>query len=324
MSIVHLKPGSRQPVLAQGNPVSPQMFEFRKELKEEFYEMAKSNSLVRGEPPPGVTAFVALQFVSESENRRVSSEVASVNGSVRAIYEKILKTCGQFYKPNDNRTMLILSKDNRWISKQYNPEILAKPFTLVLQNSSSMPESKALRTQFVLDIGQRFPNQFPPEQIAEMLDLGQSEKMMDLLSKAARAAEDENEVILDGTAIPDPEPWEQLIVHWNIHVKEIQDIGFKTQSSPQVQEAMRNHILATEMLIAQQIPKSPAFAQAVMTQCPQFPIFFEQPPALPPGMQMAAQGAVHDSANLGKPQQSNVLPGDPAYQETKPPPAGLP
>lgn len=333
ISIVKLKPGSRQPVLAQGNPVSPQMFEYAQEQKNEFYEMAKSNSVVRGEPPPGVTAFVALQYVSESENRRISSDVANVNKAIKDVYDMCLKVCAQFYKKEDKRTMMLLGKDNRWTYAYLDPEDLARPYSLILQNASALPESKALRTQFVLDMGKTFPQQFPPEQIAEMLDLGQSEKMMDLAAMAARAAEDENEIILDGSGVPDPQMFENLIVHWRVHLSAIQDIGFKTKSAPKIQEAMKDHIMATEMLMDQMSKKNPTFQQQLLLDCPQFPVFFN--PILPPPPEIGLGGAGGIASqpaemlnsrseqptgiNLESAPRVKPLPGDMAYSPVKSP-----
>lgn len=312
LHVVKIKAGSRDPRVVQANPVSPQVFEFRSAIKQEFYEQAKSNSVVRGEPPPGVTAFVALQYVSESENRRISSDVAKTNESIRKTYDKILKTCGQFYKKSDKRTMMIMGKDNRWTLQAFDPSTIAKPYSIILQNSSALPESKALRTQFILDMGERFPSMFPESQIAEMLDLGQNEKLLDLAGLAARAAEDENEMILDGSAVPDPMIHEDLITHWRVHISAIQDIGFKTKSPLEVQENMKNHIMAHEMLMFDMIQKSSAFAQMVNAMCPQFPMFMEMPlppPPSPEGMPQLPQ------AQAPGPKLPEIipLPGDPAF-----------
>lgn len=326
MTIVKVKAGSRNPVLAQANPVSPQLFEFRKELKQEFYEQSKSNSVVRGEPPPGVTAFVALQYVSESENRRISSDVAITNECIRKTYELILKRAGQFYKKTDKRTMLIMGKDNRWTLQSFDPETLAKPYSILLQNSSALPESKALRTQFIMDMGQRFPNMFPESQLAEMLDLGQSEKMLDLAGLAARAAEDENELILDGKMVPDPKIHEDLITHWKVHVSGMQDIGFKTKSSNEIQKAMEDHIKAHEMLMFDMIEKSQSFAQLVNMQCPQFPLYFEIPmPAMAPPMPGAPGPQAPGMPPQAAPQVPEIqpLPGDPAFGSETPEETGV-
>lgn len=295
--IIHLKPGSRKPELMQANPVSQQLLDMTDRLKEEFLQSSKSNSISRGEPPPGVTAFVAMQFLSEAENRRLSSDLANTNKSIRDVYNQALKVCAQRYKKTDKRTMMLLGKDNRWTYAFLDPADLASPFALILQNSSALPESKALRTQFVLDMGKTFPEQFPPSQVAEMLDLGQSEKLMDIAGAAARASEDENEMILDGQMIPDPEVHEDLITHWNVHVSSIQDVGFKIKSDDVIQEAMRNHIMATEMLMMEQMAKSPLFGQLVQTRCPQFPLYMTPPPQpMPmPGM----EGEVAPGMDLG-------------------------
>ena len=315
--IVHVKPGMRQPVLAQANPVSPQMFAFRKELKEEFYQMAKSNSVVQGEPPPGVTAFVALQYVSESENRRLNTDTMQTNDSIRKTYDMILKVCGQFYKKTDNRTMMVLGKDNRWNALKYDPSTLQGPYSIFLQSSSALPDSKALRTQFILDMGKQFPSLFPESQIAEMLDLGQSEKFLDIASLAANAAENENEWILDGKGQIQPAAHEDLITHWRIHVAAIQDVGFKTKSDPQVQKDMKDHLLATEMLMWQQSYKSQSFAQLVNIQCPQFPMFFEIPK--PPPMPMPVAPPSNDQEDQGKQRALGPQPGDPGFSKTKRP-----
>jgi len=315
-AIVTLKPGSREPKLMQANPVSPQLFEFKEQLKNEFYEMSKSNSIVRGEPPPGVTAFVALQFVSESENRRVSQDVSKVSVAIKDVYKKALALAAQFYRPEDGRTMMIMGKDNRWVTESYDPRTLKGPYSIQIQSASSLPESKALRTQFILDMGKNFPDLFPREQLLEMMGLAQAEKFLDEGTAAARSAEAENEMIFDGNKAPEPKDYEMMIIHWRIHVQAIQDIGFKTKASPQVQKEMLDHLLATEYLMMKQIYKSSAFAQQVNMQLPQFPLLFtpEPPPDLDPSKQMPPP------MESAPPMPSqNIPPGGVVYPEEPPP-----
>jgi hypothetical protein len=290
VSIVKLKPGARQPQLAQSNPVSPQVFEYREALKKEFYDMSKSNSVVRGEPPPGVTAFVAMQFISESENRRLSSDVAKINTVVRNTYDKILKVCAQYYKPTDKRTLEILGENNVWEIKSYKPETLKKEFAIFLQNSSALPESKSVRTQYILDMAKTFPDLFSQEQLVEMLGFSQAAKFVDLASLAARAAEKENEMMLEGQEPPLPVPHELHIVHWKAHVQYVQDINFKLRAPPEIQIKFVDHIRATEYLMFQQAIKSPGYGQMISQQCPQYPMYFN-PPKPPPMPPMGPDGA---------------------------------
>jgi hypothetical protein len=310
-NIVKLKPGSKAPVLAQGAPVSQQVFDFREKLKEEFYSMSKSNSVVQGEPPQGVTAFVALQFVSESESRRMSTDVQVLNAAIRDLYDMDLKLAAQFYKPEDERTMMLLGPDGKWLTKSYNPKSLQGPFAVMVQNQTALPESRAVRTQFVLDMSERYPGLLPKEQVIEMLGLGQSEKFMDLGSAAARAAEEEQEIILDQGQQIEPAEWEDHITHWKIHTMKIQDIGFKTATSPESQEMMKDHILATEMLMIEQAKRSPQLTQLLL-MLPNFPIFYVDSQAqMAAGMLTGTIPAVMQGAQGAMQAMSPPMPEEP-------------
>jgi len=319
MTIVKVKNGATNPILAQGNPVSPQLFEFRKALKEEYYQMSKSNSVVQGEPPTGVTAFVALQYVSESESRRMSTDVQVLNNAIRDTYDLTLQTAAQYYIAGEPRTMKILGPNANWMTKRYDPASLQKPFAIMIQNQSALPDSRAVRTQFVLDMAERYPTMFPQEQIVEMLGLGQGEKFMDIGSSAARAAEDEQEQILSEGIQIEPAEWEDHMTHWKIHTMKIQDIGFKTVTDPQKQELMKAHIAGTEYLMIEQAKKSPQYAQLLIT-LPNFPIFYVDAQATAAaGMMTGVLPQIMPGINGGgDPGAPMPAPGEVADMETDP------
>jgi hypothetical protein len=296
VGIVTIKAGGKAPVLAQPNPVSPQLLDFTSRLRDDFYAFGKSNSVVRGDPPSQVGAFVAMQYLSESENRRLNTEVMQLNEAIKDCYDMILKVCGQFYKKDDERTMWVIGKGSQFLTSKYDPSSLAKPYNVVLQNQGAFPDSRSARTQLVLDTASMFPDLLPKEQVIEMLGLAQSEKLMDISSAAARAAEDENEWMLDGKGMIEPEPHEDLIVHWRIHTMAIQDIGFKTKLAPEIQQTMKDHIMATEMLMLDQAQRNPAFGQMLQTLV-MFPMFFSLPPALPIPAQEVPQEEMGEPIN---------------------------
>lgn len=280
ISIVKIKPGSKPPVLAQANPVGQGHFQFIEKLQEWFYQFSKSNSVIRGEPPAGVTAFVAMQYLSESESRRMNTEVQQLNQFIRNVYDKALRTAAQFYRPDEERSLMIMGKDTRWETMPLDVSTLTKPYAIMIQNSSGLSDSKAVRTQQLIDLNAAFPNQLPKEQILEMTGLGQGEKFYDIGAAAARAAEGENEQIQDGRGQVEPISYEDHVVHWRIHVQSIQSMGFKEKASLEIQRDMANHIMAHEMFMMDHALKNPIFQQVLMT-LPTFPIFAELPP-LPP------------------------------------------
>ena len=280
INIVKIKPGMKPPVLAQANPVGQGHFAFIEKLQEWFYQFSKSNSVVRGEPPAGVTAFVALQYVSESESRRMNTEVQQLNQFVRNVYDKILKTAAQFYRPDEERTLFIIGKDNRWETIPLDTMSLTKPYSIMIQNTSGLSDSKAIKTQQLIDLNAAFPNQLPKEQVLEMVGLGQGDKFYDIGSAAARAAETENEQIFDGKGQVEPTQYEDHVTHWRVHVQAIQAIGFKQKATPEVQRDIELHIMAHEYMMIDHALKNPIYQQ-VLAGLPQFPIFANLPPPPP-------------------------------------------
>lgn len=317
ISIVKIKPGMKAPVLAQSNPVGQGHFQFIEKLQEWFYQFSKSNSIVRGEPPTGVTAFVALQYVSESESRRMNTEVQQLNQFVRNVNEKILKTAAQFYRPDEPRTMFILGNDNRWETKPLDTQALMKPYAIMIQNTSGLSDSKAIKTQQLIDLNAAFPDQLPKEQILEMTGLGQGDKFYDVGSAAARAAEQENEDMFDGKGQIEPAEYEDHVTHWRIHVQAIQAVGFKQKADPQIQETIKDHIMATEYFMIDHAMKNPMYQQ-VLAGLPQFPIFANLPPAPPMPMPMPPQGPPQGLPPQGPPQ--GPPPVGPAPEQVAPQP----
>lgn len=298
VNIVEMKQGSKAPVLAQANPVGQAHFSFVETFMNWFYKFAKSNSVVRGEPPAGVTAGVALQYVSESENRRLTSDVSKFNELVRSVNWKILKTCGQFYRADDERSMMLLGKENRYETTQLDINALKKDYSVEIQNTTGLSDSKALRIQQVIDLGDKYPDLLPREQIVEMTGLAQGDKAYDVASVAARAAEDENEQMADTGQLIEPTEYEDMITHWKIHVQDIQSLGFKQKAPPEVKAAKIKHLETTEMLMTDHAIKNPIYAEILKT-LPGFPIYATAPPAPlpPPGMMPSgteAQGPIGD------------------------------
>ncbi len=292
INIVKIKPGFKAPVLAQANPVGANQWQFIEKLQQWFYQFAKSNSVIRGEPPPGVTAGVALQFLSESEGRRISTEVQQFNAFVRAVNDKCLKTAGQFYKPDEPRTMMLMGKDNRWETFPLDVSTLSKDYSIMIQNTSGLSDSKAARTQQLIDLNAAFPGALPPEQVIEMTGLAQGEKFMDIASAAARSAEDENEWIADGKGQIEPSEAEDHLTHRKIHLQAMQSLGFKQKASPEVQEQMRIHVMAHEYMLINAASKNPAMMQLLGT-IPDFPTFADLPimPPMPPPMPVEGEVA---------------------------------
>lgn len=320
--------GPVPPQLIAMNPTPPESYQFRAQLKEEFQQIAGIYGVSRGEPPPGIKAGVALQFLSEQENERNNESVLKYNEWLRQTAIMTLAVAGQYYDEDEDRMIRIIGKNNKWMSMFFKVQHLHKDYDIRVQNSSALPNSKAARLQTLLDLNQQFPEKVTGEQVLDMIDLAQDEKFMDLTTKSIRAAEAENEQILEAEGTPlgddinDPQKFEDHISHWKVHVGQMRDWGFKNQTPPEVQKRLEDHVLAHELLMAQIAQENPLYMQKLQT-VEGYPIFYKiaqiSPPpasnteALPPEMPPAPGGPIEPALEL--PVQ---VPGSPVVPENVP------
>jgi len=309
-TIVEYK-GGVPPRLESMNPTHPEIFQYMDKLEENIQKISAVHGISRGAPPPSIRAGVALQFLDEQEHERENSAISKRNSAIREVARQTIALMGQFYKDEDERLIHILGKDNGHLIKSFKMADFAKVHDVRIQNSSSLPDSKPAKIQTILDLNNGFPDLFSPEQIIDMLDLGVDKAFKDQASTAVTAAESENESIMSQEEVKEPKPWEDLFVHWKIHVQKLQELSFK-DASDEVQAAFLKHIGITEMLMFQRAGKNAMFRQKLML-LDSYPIIFvlDEMSAgtmasgmSPMAMQQAEQGGAPPSEGAPPPEQN--------------------
>lgn len=286
ITIVQYK-GPQPPVLATSQSIPSDAFNFREKIREEFLAIAGVGQVSRGEPPPGIKAGVALQFLSEQEQERYNELALKWNEMIKKVAQMTIAVAGDYYDESDERMIRVLGKNNEYMTEFFKVSTLEKDYDIRIQNSSALPTSKAARTQTLLDLAERFPDQFAGEQVIEMLDLAQNDKFVDAATVAVRSAEAENEKlgeIKDGELLA-PVEFENHIIHWKIHTRQMQEFSFKYKTSKEVQERFKDHVIAHEMFMTEHAKKSPMFAKQ-LEALPLFPMFYFEPVILPPAPEM--------------------------------------
>lgn len=280
ITVVQFK-GPQAPQLIQASPTSPEVFNFRGQLKEDFQQLSGVFGVSRGEPPPGIKAGVALQFLSEQEAERANLQILKWNDFIKCVAIKTLAVAGDYYDTTDNRMVRILGKNNKWMTKFFDASYLTKQYDIRVQNSSALPQSKAARVQTIMDLNQQFPELLPKEQIIELLDLGQSDEYIDQVTSAVRTAEAENEAILNGDKTAGVKEYENHLLHWQIHAKAVQDYSFKEETPEEQRQAMIDHIMVHEMFLVKKGKTNQALAQK-LAALDTFPMFFVDMATMPP------------------------------------------
>lgn len=298
-------------IIEYSGPIAPQMVTYSG-LNKDLYEMPdkieryiEKGSAVygisRGEPPKGIKAAVALQFLDEQETQRESRGMAKRMKRVRDTYKMMISVMGDFYKPEDGRMIHILGSDNAYLVKSFESANFNCAYDVRIMNSSALPDSKAGKISAILDINTATQTDpmFGKEEIAQMLDLANDERFKDRAAISVKAAETVVGKILKGEPVQEPQVWDDFIVQYPIILKALQEREYK-ETEQGIVQALKQHLMVMEGLMYQKSLTSPVFAMQLqrfymfptLFTIPQMPVMMPQPAQAAPvaGMNTGAVG----------------------------------
>ena len=149
-------------------------------------------------------------------------DIVKHSNIIQAIARKTISVAGDYYAPDDGRMLRVLGKDQKFSLRHFDAANLTKDYDVRVALGSALPETKAGKIQRIVEIMQLKPDLLSNERWIDLLEFGNTEKMTTLLTSAIRAAESENEDLLAGKFVHEPQIHEDHIIHWNSHVKAIQ------------------------------------------------------------------------------------------------------
>ena len=297
--------GPTPPQMLQTRPNPPEAYGFRDSLRNELGQIYGIQGVSRGQPPAGVTAAVALQFLNEQEQERNHTAVIKHNDMIIGLAKMTIAVAGDYYDMDDGRLLRIVGKNNKFSLRHFDSANLSKSYDVRVELGTGLPESKAGRIQRIVEVMQMKPDLLSNERWIDLLDLGHSDKMNSLITVAVRAAESENEDMLAGRFVGEPEEFEDHIVHWKVHTKAIQERSFKEEAPAEYREELLEHIAIHEFVMVEKAKMNPLF-QAKLAELPLFPIF---PNGFTPLSREQQQIVVQGQANQGKP-VTGQIPGE--------------
>jgi hypothetical protein len=305
--------GPVPPTMLQTAPNPPEAYNFRNQLREEMGQIYGVQGVSRGQPPKGITAAVALQFLNEQEQERNSTTVIKHNDMIKDLAKLTIAVCGDYYEPDDGRMLRIVGKNNKYSIRHFDSANLHKNYDIRLELGSGLPESKAGKVQRIVEIMQMKPDLLSNERWLDLLDLGNTDKMNSLLTVAVRAAESENEDIMAGRPVGDPEDFEDHIVHWKTHTKAMQERTFKEECPPEYRKEMMEHIAIHEYLMVEKAQQNSLF-QAKLAELTNFPVF---PNGFIPQSLEQQRAVVQGQTNQGLPITGQIPGQDKSELENK-------
>lgn len=297
--------GPVPPQMLQTQPNPPEAYNYRNMLRDEMGQIYGIQGVSRGQPPKGITAAVALQFLNEQEQERNSTSVIKHNEMLKQLAKMTIAVAGDYYDIDDGRMVRIVGKNNKYSIRHFDSANLSKNYDIRLELGTGLPESKAGKVQRIVEIMQMKPDLLANERWIDLLDLGNSDKMNSLITVGIRAAESETEDIMSGRPVADPEEFEDHITHWKVHTKAIQERTFKEECPLEYRKEMLEHIAVHEYLMIEKAQQNPLF-QAKLAELPLFPIF---PTGFVPESALQQQARVQGEANRGE-EITGMIPGE--------------
>lgn len=291
--------GGVPPTLMTQAPVAQALFEYKANLVEEMEKLSGVFTMSRGQAPSGVRAAKALRVLEEQEDKRAYITAIKYNNIGLVDNARMtLSVAGTFYDDSDGRLIQVVGSDNEWKVKQFQVANLTKPFHFRIENTTALSQSPAARIDEITELSQM---RFDPtsllsrEQTIQLLDLTASDQFKDIVTRATKCAESENDDFLAGRPVKPPTETEGLIAHWKVHAQAFQSREYKEIVDDIKKAAIEEHFLITEYLMFEKangildsmgMPLrmgNPIFQQKLAMECPDFPLLLKTPTP-PPGM----------------------------------------
>lgn len=287
------------PTLMTQNIVPNELFGYLNKLEEVFNKLSGQYTLSTGQAPSGIRAAKALRLIEEQEDKRAYYMAIKYNNVALVEDGRMsLVTASDYYEDSDQRMARILGKNNEYRIRQFKVADIAGPYDIRIENTTALSQSPAARIEEINEIANiRLPpdSVISREQYLRLSDLGALDELKDVATRSYACAKAENDDMRSGVEVADPTSFEDLIVHWKIHLQDMQSWTFKNTLVPERQAAYEKHMYITEFLMYEKafgltapptIPgmpgqlvrmPNPVFQQSLMMQCPQWPVVFNIP-----------------------------------------------
>lgn len=327
-TVLTYQQGSAPPSLLHMSPPIGEPIAWMEKLESIMQKLGGNFEMSRGTAPSGVRAAKALRVLDEQEDKRSYGFITKFNQLGMVENAKMtLSVAGDFYSDSDGRLARVVGRDNEYRMRQFQKSNLSKPYDIRIENTTALSQSPSARFDEVTEMMQtRFDPTAPltREQYFNLLDLGASDQFKDIVTRAVRCAQSENDDMIAGEPVGPPTEDEDLIIHWKIHMQAPQGRDFKELVPPERKAAFAAHVYQTEYLMFEKafglpgpmgLPLSignPNFKAQMMAECPNWPVYFKLPvptmsPMGMPGMGGPMVGMPPDGGN-GMLQPSPVGP----------------
>lgn len=245
-------PSGFTPTKWQGAPLPAQFWTEKEQLIEQMVRQVGTNFAMSGEPPKGVTAASAIQTLLDNASSQQSDTMIAWKKFHEEAYFKKLRLIRKFSKHN-NQDMIdyIRTMDRSALDRQIDTfvgEDLGDGFTLKVSIESMLPKSEISRRSDLMTFAQMQVwgplNDGSPRAAQvrkELLErFGEKDIEIDENRDIEKANWENDQIVMNLQPAPDID--DNPEIHLACHIGQKKDPKFITRATPEMKQAMEQHI----------------------------------------------------------------------------------
>lgn len=186
--VILYKPGFERPAPLPLQALPGYVLEELDRILADIEDITSQHQVSKGSVPPGVTAATAISYLQERDDNVMSPTFDSVEEGMEKLAKHYISHVVQFW--DEARTIKVSGDDNAFDTLVLRGADVATGTDIRMEGGSSLPQSKAARQAFLLDLMDR--GFIPPEQGLRILEIGGVQKLYDQLQVDERQAQREN------------------------------------------------------------------------------------------------------------------------------------
>jgi hypothetical protein len=233
--VIEHDPGSTVPQIVSFNAVNNDFFQLSNHVEQFMEKNSGTFGVSRGQPIANARARSILNFYTEQEQERESTQIRKFSAGIEKLAKFYLSHSAKFYKADDGRTLKIVGKNNQYKLLKMTEEVrLSSNYNVKVQRTTALSESKQGRIDQIQALSniplagedETTPGLFTREQVLSMIEVADIDSFFEMASAASEAASSENEDMFEGGEVPAPAEYQAHLVHWNQHFLFIQSREF--------------------------------------------------------------------------------------------------
>jgi hypothetical protein len=186
--IIQYQPGFDPPRPLPMDSLPSYVMETMNRILQDMDDISGQHEISRGNTPSQVTAATAISYLQEQDDSKLAYAITSVERAIQQMGRHCLKYVEQFW--DMPRTVKVVGSDGAFEAQSWLSSSLKGNTDLRVEAGSALPQSKAARQAFVMDLLKL--GILPPETGLDMLDIGGIEKILENYLTDKRQAEREN------------------------------------------------------------------------------------------------------------------------------------